>query len=127
MRSLSGLLFSRLNSPKSQPFLIQEVLWASIYLHDAPLDSLQQFPVFLELGSPELDTALQLWPHQGRAEREDHLPQPAGHTRLYSMIVPNNHIMAKRFCFTTAQLSSFFLNPLTTPSQSTKGRKKRYM
>jgi len=36
--------------------------------------------LFLEPGSPDLDTALQMWPHQGREEGEDHLPQPVGHT-----------------------------------------------
>jgi len=35
--------------------------------------------VFLELGSPELNTALQMWPHQDRFQGEDHLPQPSGH------------------------------------------------
>jgi len=39
------------------------------------LDSLQKFFVlFIELGSPELDAVLQMWPHQGRVEGEDHLP-----------------------------------------------------
>ena len=38
---------------------------------------------FLELRSPELDTVLQMWPHHGTAEGEDHLLWPAGHT-LYN-------------------------------------------
>ncbi|NXX08915.1 CCD33 protein, partial [Larus smithsonianus] len=51
--------------------------------HGSPLQSpLQQFPVPLEPGSPELDTALQVQPPQGRAEREDDLPPPAGHNLL---------------------------------------------
>jgi len=32
------------------------------------------------LWSPKLDTTLQMWPHQGWEERENHLPQPAGNT-----------------------------------------------
>lgn len=32
------------------------------------LGTLQQFPTFLELGTPELDAVLQMWPHQDRAE-----------------------------------------------------------
>lgn len=31
----------------------------------------------LLLGNPELDTAHQLWPQQGQAEGQDHLPRPA--------------------------------------------------
>jgi len=34
----------------------------------------------LELGSPELDTALQMGPHQGSVEGQENLPRPAGHT-----------------------------------------------
>ena len=44
------------------------------------LDCLNQFSVFLELGSPELSTVRQKWSYQGRAEGEDHLPKPAGCT-----------------------------------------------
>jgi len=47
-----------------------------------PLDSLQQLLIFLEVGSPELDTALQMRPPQGRAEGKENLPRPAGHTLL---------------------------------------------
>jgi len=42
------------------------------------LDSLQEILVFLVLGSPELDTILQVRPNQGRVEGEDHLPWPVG-------------------------------------------------
>ena len=38
------------------------------YLCSPPLGSLQQFPVCLEPGSPALDTVLQMWPPQVRAE-----------------------------------------------------------
>jgi len=37
------------------------------------LDSLQQLLIFLELGSPALDTALQMGPQQGGAEGEENL------------------------------------------------------
>ncbi|KAJ7401573.1 hypothetical protein BTVI_94439 [Pitangus sulphuratus] len=62
----------------SQPFFVREILQTSTHPYSPSLDPLQQFLVFLELGSPELDTALQMWPHQGRVEGQDHLPQPAG-------------------------------------------------
>jgi len=41
-----------------------------------PLD----YKIFLKLGSPEVDTVLQMWPHQVSVEGEDHLPAPTGHT-----------------------------------------------
>ena len=31
---------------------------------------------------PRIDTALQMWPHQGRVEQKDCFPQPAGHALL---------------------------------------------
>ena len=40
----------------SQPLLTGEVLQTSDQLHGPPLDSLQQFHVFLVLGAPGLDT-----------------------------------------------------------------------
>jgi len=42
MRSPQSFLFSELNKPSSQPFLIGEVLQPSGYLHGLPLDPLQQ-------------------------------------------------------------------------------------
>jgi len=48
------------------------------------LDSLQYFLILLELGSPELDTVLQMGPHQGKVEGEKNLPPPAGHTLLHA-------------------------------------------
>ena len=44
------------------------------------LDSLQYVYISLVLGSPELATGLQLWPHQRWVQRKDHLPWPAGNT-----------------------------------------------
>jgi len=46
------------------------------------LDSLQQLLIFLEVGSPEVDTGLQMRPHQGGVEGKENLPRPAGHTLL---------------------------------------------
>ncbi|KAJ7407286.1 hypothetical protein WISP_127597 [Willisornis vidua] len=48
-----------------QPFLIGEMLQFFNQLCDSPLDSLQELQVALVLRSPELDTALQMWPQQG--------------------------------------------------------------
>ena len=50
--------------------------------HSHLLDTVQQLLIFLELGSPELDTALQMRPHQGRVEGKENLPRPAAHTPL---------------------------------------------
>jgi len=35
---------------------------------------------YLEQKSPEVDTVLQVWPHQGKLEGKDNLPRPAGHS-----------------------------------------------
>jgi len=59
---------------------MRENFQASSYLCCPLQDSLQKLPDFLEQWSPELDAALQMFPHQRRAEGEDHLPWPAGHT-----------------------------------------------
>jgi len=48
----------------SQPLLVREMLQALNHFCIPLLDSLQQFPVFLELKNPEMDTVLQVWPHQ---------------------------------------------------------------
>ncbi|PKU41675.1 hypothetical protein llap_8029 [Limosa lapponica baueri] len=48
------------------------------------LDSLQYFPVPLELGNPEVDTVFQLWTHQCRVEGENDLPRPTGYTLPYA-------------------------------------------
>lgn len=55
------------------------MLQATHHLCDPPLGSLEKFPVFLELGNPELGAALQMWPQEDREEREDHLLLSAGH------------------------------------------------
>jgi len=46
-----------------QPFLLGEMLQSPHHLCSPPLDSLQSFLVFLEVGSPELRTILHMWPH----------------------------------------------------------------
>ena len=54
-----------------------EVLQSSDHLHGPPVDPPQQLWVFLVLGSPELDAV-----HESRAEGQNQLPLPAGHTSL---------------------------------------------
>jgi len=54
----------------------------------------------LVLGSPEMDTVLQLWPHQCLVEGKDHLPQSAGNTLsnaaqdTVKLFLPPGHIAA---------------------------------
>ncbi|KAK4827433.1 hypothetical protein QYF61_017990, partial [Mycteria americana] len=50
----------------SQPFLIAEILQFLHHLSGTLLDTLQDVPVSLVLGSPELDPELQMWPQKGR-------------------------------------------------------------
>lgn len=65
---------------RSQPLLTGEVLQALHHLGGPVLDPSQYVQVSLALACPELDSALQAWPHQYRAERQEHLSQPAGNT-----------------------------------------------
>uniref|UniRef100_A0A8V5HH54 DDB1- and CUL4-associated factor 1 n=1 Tax=Melopsittacus undulatus TaxID=13146 RepID=A0A8V5HH54_MELUD len=67
------LLFSRLNSPFSQPVFVWKVLQPPYHSHASPLDLFQQFHVLLVLGTPELHTVFQARSHKSRAERQDHL------------------------------------------------------
>ncbi|GAB0186614.1 mitochondrial enolase superfamily member 1 [Grus japonensis] len=77
--SLESSLLQAEQSQLSQPVLIGQVLQPSDHLHGPPLDLLQQFHVLCMLGTPELDTVLQVGSHQNRVEGQDHLPLPAGH------------------------------------------------
>jgi len=49
------------------------MLQALYHLCGPSLESFQEIPVFLVLGSSELDTVLQMFPHQRKVEGEDHL------------------------------------------------------
>ena len=62
----------------SQPFLMWEMIWSLHHPCGPPLNFLQYVYAFLVLSSPELDPALQAWPHQHWAEWQDHLPLPTG-------------------------------------------------
>jgi len=48
-------------------------------LSGPPLDPFQQLHILLVLRSPGLDALLQMGPHKGRAEGDNHLPLSAGH------------------------------------------------
>jgi len=58
-----SLLFSRLNSPSSHYFLAGAMLQSLHHLNGPSLDSLQYVHVSLVPRSPEMDIALQVWPH----------------------------------------------------------------
>ena len=60
-------------------FFIGEALQSSDHLHVPPLNSLQLLCILPVLGAPGLDAVLQMEPHKGRAEGDNHLPLPAGH------------------------------------------------
>ena len=75
-------LFQAEQPQLSQPLVIGEVFHPLDHFCGPPLDPLQQVRVLvlLVLRAPELDAGLQVGSHQSRAERQNHLPQPAGHT-----------------------------------------------
>lgn len=47
-----------------QPHLVHLILQSRNYLSGPSMDLLQHVPLFLVLGSPELDTALKMWDYQ---------------------------------------------------------------
>ena len=57
MRTTLSLLFSGLNSPSFQPFLVGEMLQSLHHLHGPLLDSLQRAPISCT-GVPRTDTVL---------------------------------------------------------------------
>jgi len=69
---LLSILFSRLSSPSFLSLSIYERV--SSYHHGLLLNSFQYVHVSLVLESPELDTVLQMGPHQCSVEGKDHLP-----------------------------------------------------
>jgi len=70
--SQSSLLWPE-ESQVSQPFLVREMLQAPNHLC-WPTTGLSGSSLSFEQRSAELDTVLQMWPHQSRVEGEDHLP-----------------------------------------------------
>ncbi|RMC13811.1 hypothetical protein DUI87_08894 [Hirundo rustica rustica] len=66
----------------SQPVFTVKMLQSSYQLCGPPPDLLQQLHVLLMLGTPELDTALQVGSQKSRAEGQNPLLQLADHTAL---------------------------------------------
>lgn len=62
-----------------QTFFITEVLQPFDHRHGPPLDLFQQLHIFLALGTPALDTVLQMGPPEGKIEGDNPLPLPDGH------------------------------------------------
>ena len=49
------------------------------HLHGPLLHALGKLDIFPVLGAPDLDRVLQMGPHEGREEEDNHLLVPAGH------------------------------------------------
>lgn len=62
----------------SQPLLVSQILQVLSHLHGPLLDSLQYVHILHVLGSPEQDTAVQMWPCQCWEKGKGHLPWPTG-------------------------------------------------
>jgi len=65
-------------SQLSQTAFIWKMFLPLTHPHVSLLDYLKHVHIFLVLGSPDLDTVLQVEPYQCWARRMDHLPRPAG-------------------------------------------------
>ena len=68
-------------------------------LSGSSLDSLQYVHICLVLGSPELNTVLQVWPHQCWVEGKAPLPRPAGHTLPNAAQETTSHLAARAHCW----------------------------
>jgi len=75
-RSPLSPLFPRLNKPSS--LSLSSLERCSDHLHGPFLDALQQLHIFLVLDAPDLDAVLQVRPHEGRIEGDNHLPDLLG-------------------------------------------------
>ena len=64
----------------SQPLLVRLVLQTLHQLRRPSLDTLQRLCVLLVARGWELNTVLEVQPHQGQTKGDDHFPSPAGHT-----------------------------------------------
>lgn len=80
MRSPKPLFPQAEQSQLSQTFPTGEMLQFADHLGSTSLDSFQYVHIPLALRSAELDTILQMQPHQFWAERRDRLSWPAGDT-----------------------------------------------
>lgn len=69
-----SLPFSGLSSPRSLSLLIGELFWSLNNLSGHLMGSFQYVHVSLVLGSPELDSALQVWLDQCWVKEKDHIP-----------------------------------------------------
>lgn len=72
-------LFKAKKAQLLQPFFIGDKLKPFDHLCGLLLNLLQQFHIFLALGFPGLDTALQVGPYKGRVKGPNTLPLHAGH------------------------------------------------
>lgn len=94
-----------------QPFLIRrETLQSPHHLCSPALDSLQYFHVFVELGRPEVNKALEMWPHHAIVEGEDQRPGPLA-TLL--PVHPGSLVVCSHFLLRVVlHLSIFHLLPM---------------
>lgn len=65
-----SLLFSKMKIHSSLFFLTGKMLHFPYYFYGHLLDCLKELHISLLLWSPDVNTALQMWPHWGRVEGE---------------------------------------------------------
>ncbi|KAJ7404034.1 hypothetical protein BTVI_74001 [Pitangus sulphuratus] len=70
------------HSQLPQSLLIGLTLWILHQFHCPSLDSLLHLYVFFVVRGPELNTRLDVQPHQYREQEDNHCSGPAGHTTL---------------------------------------------
>lgn len=80
----SSLQLSLLQDGPREVQLLQSVLIGKVcqpfdHLPGSPLDPLQKQHICPVLEASDLDAILQMEPHEGSVENDNHLPAPAGH------------------------------------------------
>lgn len=99
----------------SQPCLRWEMFQSLNQLCGPLLDALQYVDTSLVLENPELDTRLQVGPHQCWAEGKSRLPQPAGNAFLDAAQILSASFATRAHCCLIFNLS-------TRPSMSFSGK-----
>ena len=100
MRSPQSLLFSRLKKPCSFSLSSGERCSNPLIIYVALLWAFSKSLTFPVLETPDSDIVLQMGPHKGRAEEDNHLPCPAGYPcsdvaqDIISLAVCSNTVLA---------------------------------
>ena len=101
----SSLQLSLLQDGPREVQLLQSVLIGKVcqpfdHLPGSPLDPLQKQHICPVLVASDLDAVLQMEPHEGSVENDNHLPAPAGHPSSEAAQDSTGHLGCKHTLLT---------------------------